>query len=185
VRCTTIARYPLTPRLDYVSAPRLAEATYRRAKLVNDSLYTLLPGEANIFIGDEYIGTTQLKLTSPQDEIEIYLGVEDRLTVKRELKRRDIDKRFIGGKRHFEFAYEIELENLLPVKVDLSVHDQIPVSRHEEIKVKLESANPKPVEQTELNLMKWELALGPKVKRTLRYDFSVESPQTMEIIGLP
>jgi uncharacterized protein (TIGR02231 family) len=181
----TIARYPLTPRLDYVSAPRLAEAAYRRAKLVNDSIYTLLPGEANIFIGDEYIGTTQLKLTTPQGEIEIYLGVEDRLTVTRELKRRDIDKRFIGGKRHYEFGYEIKLENLLPGKVDLTVQDQIPVSRHEEIKVKLELANPKPAEQTELNLLKWELILEPKVKRTLRFDFSVESPQAMEIIGLP
>ncbi len=181
----TIARYPLTPHLDYVTAPRLAEAAYRRAKLVNDSVYTLLPGEANIFIGDEYIGTTQLKLTTPQGEIEIYLGVEDRLTVTRELKRRDIDKRFIGGKRHFEFGYEIQLENLLPVKVDLTIQDQIPVSRHEEIKVKLELANPKPVEQTELNLLKWELTLEPKVKRTLRFDFSVESPQAMEIIGLP
>ena len=102
-----------------------------------------------------------------------------------ELKRHDIDKRFIGGKRHLAYGYEIVLENLLPDKVNLTLHDQIPVPRHEDIKVKLESADPRPAEQTELNLIKWELLLEPKEKRTVRFDFSVESPQSMNIVGLP
>ena len=172
----TVTRFSLKPRLDYVSAPKLAQAVYRRAKADNDSPYTLLAGSANIFIADEYIGATSLELTAPQGEIELYLGNEDRIKVERELKRRDIDKRFIGGKRHLAFGYEIELENLLPDKVNLTLHDQIPVPRHEEIKVKLESADPRPAEQTELNLMKWELSLEPKEKRTVRFDFSVEIP---------
>jgi uncharacterized protein (TIGR02231 family) len=180
----TVARFSLTPRLDYVSAPKLALAVYRRAKVDNASPYTLLPGNANIFIADEYIGTTPLELTAPQGEIELYLGNEDRIKVERELKRCDIDKRLIGGKRHLAFGYEIKLENLLPVKANLTLHDQFPVPRHEEIKVKLESADPRPTEQTELNLLKWELSLEPKEKRTIRFDFSVESPQGMEIIGL-
>ena len=181
----TVARFPLTPHMDYVSAPKLAQGVYRRVKVENTSPYTLLAGDANIFIADEYIGTTPLELTAPQGEIELYLGNEDRITVERDLKRRDVDKRFIGGKRHLVFGYEIKLENLLPVKASLTLHDQYPVPRHEEIKVKLESADPKPAEQTELNLLKWEFSLEPKEKRTVRFDFSVESPQGMEIIGLP
>jgi len=181
----TVARFPLTPRMDYVSAPKLAQGVYRRVKVDNASPYTLLAGDANIFIADEYIGTTLLELTAPHGEIELYLGNEDRIKVERDLKRRDIDKRFIGGKRHLVFGYEIKLENLLPVKANLTLHDQFPVPRHEEIKVKLESADPKPAEQTELNLLKWEFSLEPKEKRTVRFDFNVESPQGMEIIGLP
>jgi uncharacterized protein (TIGR02231 family) len=181
----TVARFPLSPRMDYVTAPKLAQAVYRRAKVDNDSPYTFLPGDANIFIVDEYIGTAPLELTAPQGELELYLGNEDRIKVERELKRRDIDKRFIGGKRHMAFGYEIKLENLLPVKASLTLHDQFPVQRHEEIKVKLESADPMPKEQTELNLLKWEFSLEPKEKRTVRFDFSVETPQGMEIIGLP
>ena len=180
-----VARFSLTPRLDYVSAPKLAQAVYRRAKVDNSSLYTLLAGNANIFIGEEYIGTTPLELTAPQGEIELYLGNEDRIKVERELKRRDIDKRLIGGKRHLAFGYEIKLENLLSVKASLTLHDQYPVARHEEIKVRLESADPKPTEQTELNLLTWEFSLEPKEVRNVRFDFSVESPQGMEIIGLP
>ncbi len=181
----TVARFALPPRLDYLCVPKLAEAAYRRAKLTNTSPYTLLPGSANLFIGDEFIGSTPLKLTAPQAEIELFLGVDDRIKVERELKRREVGKQFIGGKRHQSFGYELRLENLLGTAIRLTVQDQMPVPRHEEIKVKLEMVEPKPTQQSELNLLKWELAMEPKTKRTLRFDFSVDSPQEMEVVGLP
>lgn len=181
----TVARFALPPRLDYICAPKLAEAAYRRAKLTNTSPYTLLPGSANLFIGDEFIGSTPLKLTAPQAEIELFLGVDDRIKVERELKRREVGKQFIGGKRHQSFGYEMRLENLLGTAIRLTVQDQMPVPRHEEIKVKLELIEPKPTQQSELNLLKWELAMEPKAKRVLRFDFSVDSPQEMEVVGLP
>ena len=181
----TVARYPLKPELDYVTAPRLVAAAYRRAVVANDSPYTLLPGLANLFAGDEFIGATNLELTAPQGEIELYLGVDDRIKVEYELVRRDVDKSLLGGKRRVRYAYEIELENLLNAPAKLTIHDHMPTSRHEDIKVRLESAEPRPTEQTELNLLNWELTLKPKEKRTLRYDFVVEYPQAMEVIGLP
>jgi len=180
-----IARFSLPPKLDYVSAPRLVESVYRRARVVNDSPYLLLPGNANLFAGDEFIGVTPLELVPPQGEIELYLGADDRVKVERELKRRDMDKTIIGGKRRLHFGYEIKLENLLPTSARVILHDQIPVGRHEDIKVRLETTEPKPLEQTELNLLKWEFTLEPKEKRFVRYYFVIEYPQSMEITGLP
>ncbi len=180
-----VARFPLPPRLDYVTAPRLAAAAYRRAKVTNHSPYTLLPGQANLFVGEEFVGSAPLELTAPGGEIEVALGVDDRLKVERELKRREVDKRLIGGKRRIMYAYEITLENLLPSPARITVHDQIPVARHEDIKIRLEAAEPKPATHSELNLLDWELVLEPKEKRSIRYDFSVEFPQAMEVVGLP
>jgi hypothetical protein len=31
----------------------------------------------------------------------------------------------------------------------------------------------------------WEFSLDPREKRMVRFDFAIESPQGMEIIGLP
>jgi uncharacterized protein (TIGR02231 family) len=180
----TIARFSLEPRLDYLSAPKLAQAAYRRAQTSNASAYTLLPGVANLFAGDEFIGETHLDLVAPQGEIELYLGVDDRLKVERELKRREVDKRLIGGKRVLHFGYEIKAENMLPFPAKLSLHDQIPVARHEEIKVRLEMVEPKPKEHSELNELVWELTLASQEKKHIRFDFSVESPPGMEISGI-
>lgn len=124
-------------------------------------------------------------MTAPQGEIELYLGVDDRIKIERELKRRDVDKKFIGDRRRLYYGYEIALENHLPVEARITLHDQMPVPRHEEIKVRLESADPKPSEQTELNLLDWKLVLKPGEKRAVRFDFSVEHPRGMELVGLP
>ncbi|MFZ6030609.1 MAG: mucoidy inhibitor MuiA family protein [Chloroflexota bacterium] len=181
----TAAQFSLQPDLDYVSAPKLVEAAYRRARVVNESDYLLLPGAANLFAGEAFIGTTTLELTPPQGEIELYLGVDDRVKTERELKRRDVGKNLIGGKRRMAYSYEITLQNLLSGPIELTLHDQLPVSRHEDIKIKLESADPKPAEQTALNLLNWELTLASKEKRTVRFDFSVEMPQAVQVVGLP
>ncbi len=98
-----VAELNLPPRLDYVAAPRLVQAAYRRAKISNDSPYLLLPGPANLFAGDEFIGVTRIELTPPQGEIELYLGVDDRIAIERELLRRDVDKTLIGGKRRTRY----------------------------------------------------------------------------------
>jgi uncharacterized protein (TIGR02231 family) len=181
----TIARFELSPNLDYVSAPKLVEAAYRRARVTNASSYTLLPGQANLFAGDEFIGTTRLELTAPQGELELYLGADDRVKVQRELKRHQVDKRLMGNTRRLHYGYQLTLENLLPSPVQLTLHDQLPVARHENITVRLESIDPKPAEQTELNLLKWELTLAPGQKVSVRFDFAIEHPQGMRVSGLP
>ncbi len=180
-----VAELNLPPRLDYVAAPRLVQAAYRRAKITNDSPYLLLPGPANLFAGDEFIGATRIELTPPQGEIELYLGVDDRIAIERELLRRDVDKTLIGGKRRTRFAYQITVENLLGVEARLSLQDQFPLAAHEAIKVRLEFAEPKPTKQDELNIVEWDFTLASKEKRQVRIDFSVEYPPEMQISGLP
>lgn len=180
-----VARYRLEPELDYISAPRRVAAVYRRAVVKNQSPYTLLPGEANLFDAAEFIGATRLELTAPGGEIELFMGVEDRIRVERELQRRDIDRRLIGGRRRLQVGYEITIENLLSRAVQFSLRDQIPVARHEEIKVKLDKAQPQPDEHSELNLLEWRLPLPPGEKRRVNYEFSVEYPREMEVNGLP
>jgi hypothetical protein len=96
-----------------------------------------------------------------------------------------VDKRLMGGTRRLHYGYELTLENLLATPAQLTLHDQLPVARHEAITVKLESIDPKPAEQTELNLLTWELTLAPGQKVTVRFDFAVEHPQGMRVNGLP
>lgn len=180
-----MARFSLPPVLDYVSAPSLSPAVYRRARVVNDSPYLLLAGKANLFAGAEFIGATLMELVAPQGEFEIFLGADDRVKVERELARREVDKTLLGGRRRLHYGYEMRLESALPTAATVTLRDQIPVSRHEEIKVRLETAEPRPTKHSELNLLEWELTLLPRQKLAVRFDFSVEFPQTMEVIGLP
>ncbi len=180
-----VANLELEPHLDYISAPKLVEAVYRRAQAKNTSPYIFLPGTANLFSGEEFLGSLNLELIAPGEEIELFLGVDDRLQVERELKRREVDKRFIGGKRLVHYGYEISLVNLLPNETEVELRDQMPVSSHEDVKVRLDATTPKVSEQDEMNRLTWRFILTPKEKQLVRYDFSVEYPLEMRLTGLP
>lgn len=184
-RKVVVGSFRLRPELDYVTAPKREDACYRRARLKNESAYTLLPGSAQLFEGDEYLGVTRLELTAPGQEFELVLGADERLRVERELVARDVDRTFIGDRRRVRYAYTVEVENLRDSAQTVFLRDQFPVSRDDQIRVKLEAIEPKPAEQTDLNRLEWKLSLAPGAKQTIRFEFSVEYPRTMEVVGLP
>jgi uncharacterized protein (TIGR02231 family) len=177
-----------------VALPKLVSQAYRRATVTNDTDYVFLPGPANIFYGGEYVGTTTLATivpgqepgaVAPGQEFKVLLGVDERIKVSRELVASEVDKKFIGDKRRLHYAYRIKVQNLRDGRQKVTVSDQIPVARHEEIKVRLDMAEPRPTKQTELGILEWELGLEPGQEQTIRFDFNVEHPRSLTVIGLP
>ncbi len=181
---TTLSQFALDPKLDYLAAPKHTDAVFRRATVNNDSASSLMPGAANLFVGDEFIGQTQIAYTPVGDEIELLLGVEERIKIERELVKRDVDKRRLRDSRQLRYGYEIKIHNLLKTPAPLELHDQIPVSRHEQIKVKFEQADPEPTEKSDLNLMEWHLQIAAETEQTVRYEYSVEHPRSLRVMGL-
>jgi len=182
---STMRNFRLEPKLDYLAVPKHTDAVFRRATVVNESSTPLLAGAANLFVADEFIGRTRIEYTPVKGEVELLLGVEDRITVERELIKRDVDKRLFGDNRRLRYGYKIEMKNLLETAVSVELHDHIPVGRHEQIKIKLESAIPEPTEKSDLNLLEWHLSLPEKGETTIQYEYQVEHPRTMQVVGLP
>ena len=181
---TTIGEHEFAPKLDYLAVPKHTDAVFRRATLTNDSPSPLLAGSASLFVDEEFIGQTKLDYVPTNGELELLLGVEERITIERELARRDVDKRLLKDNRQLRYGYKLTAKNLLDTAVKLEVHDHIPVSRHEQIKVKLETAQPAPAEQSDLNLLEWHLALPAGAEQTITYDYLVEHPRAMQVTGL-
>lgn len=181
---TTVAVLDLTAQLDYVTAPKLAEEAYLRAKIKNTSVYILLPGSVNIFHGADFVGVTQLETIAPNEEFEAHLGVDDRIKVERELVERTVDKTLIGNTRRMVFAYKITLTNLLATPAKVTVLDQLPVARSEEIKVKPREISPKPASLDNLGILTWNLELKPQEKREVTVGFAVEYPREMRLFGI-
>jgi uncharacterized protein (TIGR02231 family) len=179
----TIAINEFPCRLDYRAVPRRAELGYLRATIVNKSNLVLLPGEANIFRDGVFVGSSQIESVAPGQEFKLFLGPDDQVRTRRELTRRDVDKNLIGNVRRHTYAYSITLENLKSHRVPLSVLDQVPVSRHEQIKVKLRHAEPAPA-TNDLGELRWDLTLAPGSKRDLTYEYTVESPRDLMVSGL-
>ena len=120
----------------------------------------------------------------PNQEFEAQLGVDDRVKVERELTTREISKTLIGNTRKNVFGFKITVSSFLAWPTRVTLYDQFPVSRNEQIKSKLLEVKPPPVEQSELNILKWELAVAPQQKQVLHFEFEVDFPRDLTVTGL-
>jgi uncharacterized protein (TIGR02231 family) len=179
----SIATREFPSKFDFFSIPRRVELAYGRATATNNSGLSLLEGAVSVFRDGVFVGRAVLKNTAPGGEFSLFLGPDEGVRAKRELVSRETDKNFLGSQKRVHFAYSIEVQNLKPRVVNLAVQDQIPVSRSENIKVKLRSSSPEAT-AGDLGLLNWELVLQPNEKRTLRFDYGVEAPRETTIMGL-
>jgi uncharacterized protein (TIGR02231 family) len=170
--------------VDYIAVPKLTDAAFRRMRATNAGTVPLLAGTVQLFVGERYVGASRIDYVPAGDDVEMMLGVEERVTVKRELVRRDVDKARLRDKRQIQYGYEITIKNLLSESVDVEVHDHLPVSRHEDIKIKLLDCSPEPTERDELNLMEWHLKLDAGAEDRVVYQYQVEHPRSIKVTGL-
>lgn len=178
-----IATREFPTKFDYFAIPRRVELAYLRAVATNNSPLSLLAGQVSVFRDGVFLGKASLKNTAPNGDFTLFLGPDEQVRAKREMTLREADKNFLGSQKRVHFAYSIEVQNLKPRAVKVSLQDQIPVSRSENIKVKLRSAAPE-AQPGELGLLNWELVLQPNEKRTVRFDYGVEAPRETTIVGL-
>jgi uncharacterized protein (TIGR02231 family) len=178
-------------RFDYVAAPIIAAGAHLRATATNTTGGVLLPGSLHVFHagadGDEYVGATMLDSTAEGAEIKLYLGVDDNVTVKRELIERDTDKGSLlqSGIRRITFGYRVTLANRTETAQRVVLKDRLPVPRHERIKLKVLDIRPQPSARTRLEQLTWELQLAPGQEQRVEWRFVVEAPADMALTGLP
>lgn len=174
--------YPYRP--EYIALPRLVSFAYLQAVVTNPLTgATLLPGKANIFRDNTFVGTIDLENISPGQEFKLNLGIDEGLKIERELVERQVDKKLIGNQRRTSYAYRLNITNLRQLPANLILKEQLPVSRNEQIKVRLTLTNPKVV-LGEMGLLEWTIELQPGAKQELYYQFVVENPPDLTVLGL-
>ncbi|KDN19920.1 DUF4139 domain-containing protein [Amycolatopsis rifamycinica] len=180
---TTLAQLSLTAALGYVTAPVLAEEAYLRATVENTSEYALRPGRASVFHDAEFVGTTMLEPWAPGEELELALGVDDRIRVERELVRRTASKATLSGQKRREAEYRISVGNHGPREAVVTVLDQAPVSRDDTITVRDVKTSPDPVETSALGEFTWKLTLAAGETKTVTLSYRVDVAKGVELSG--
>lgn len=180
---TLVAKSEVDASLDYLTVPVLAPEAYLRATVTNGPLL-LLPGQARIFHGSQFVGETHLDSVAPGEEFEVQLGVDDQIKVERKLRRRTTSKAVLGSTRTVDIGYEITVENHRDRKATVSVHDHIPVSTDGDIKVRSREATPAPGTADDLGELTWTLTLPPGESAAVRHRFTVEHPAQVTVVGL-
>ncbi|KAG9079564.1 hypothetical protein FS749_008416 [Ceratobasidium sp. UAMH 11750] len=139
-----IAVLDLTAELEWVCVPREKESVFLRCKVVNASEFTLLPGEASVFMDDNFVSKSRIEHVTPNDSFKTSLGTDSALRVTyppvHTLNRTINQSSFFSGKDSKQsvvtHSQRINVRNSRPSTVSaLRILDHVPVSTDARIKV--------------------------------------------------
>jgi uncharacterized protein (TIGR02231 family) len=157
----------------YYTVPKYDKSVYLVAQLSKLDELQLVPAKANIFFDGSYIGETYLDPTTMDDTLNLSLGKDPNIIVKRTLLKKESKDKVIGTKKERTFAYAIEVKNLKSSSIEIVVQDQIPVTQNAEIEIEAtELSKGKLDERT--GLVEWKFTLKPKGKKDIQFKYKVK-----------
>jgi hypothetical protein len=120
--------------------PVLTAHVYRQANLTNASKYVLLPGEATMYNGSDFVGRMNLPLVAVGEQFTAGFGSDPQLQVQRQMM--DKSRAMQGGNQVLKFEYRILLSSYKPERVKVQVWDRLPAAVNETMGVSLVKAAP-------------------------------------------
>jgi uncharacterized protein (TIGR02231 family) len=165
------------------TVPRIDKEAYLLAEVPDWQNLDLLPGDANIIMDDTYIGRSLIDPNSIADTLNLSLGRDKRLAVKRSLVKELSSLKTNGKENKQVFTYEITVKNNKMTDVNLLLKDQYPLSNIKEVLITLEDESDAMV-NAETGVLTWKLDLKPGESKKVRFSYSVKYPKDKKIVNL-
>lgn len=178
-----IKDYNVKANYEYYAVPKLDNSVFLVALLTDWSEYNLLPGEANIYFENSFVGKTHINPETTKDTLVVSLGRDENIIVNKEQLKDFTEDKFLSSDIERTFAYEIKIKNNKKGVVKLTVEEQIPISQQEDIIVRsIELSEGK--YNKENGELKWNINLEPGKSTSKKLVFSVRYPKEKQIQGL-
>ncbi|MEY4943944.1 MAG: hypothetical protein RL254_2125 [Planctomycetota bacterium] len=140
---TRIGAFEPTAKFMYVAAPIVSESVFLRGDMTNSSAFQLLPGNAQVFMGGDFIGDTAMPSVAPKDEFKVFFGPDRALRATREvLSKNTGSSGLFGGSTVTTWNDRITLDNGSGREVNVELYDRRPISLNEKIDVKVSNVAP-------------------------------------------
>jgi hypothetical protein len=183
-----VARVEMAPDYFYKAVPVMTPHVYREATLTNTSKYVILPGEATMYNGSDFVGRMNLPLVAVGEQFTVGFGAEPQLQVDRHMLVKSKSNQ--GGNQILRYEYRILASSYKPEKVRLQVWDRLPREENETMNVILVKTTPElsrdPLylrEDRPNNLLRWDLELEPAMNGekalAIQYEFKLELDKQM------
>ncbi len=181
VRCP-IAQWEFDTKTNYICRPRNVAGVYRQATLTNQNQGVLMPGMVNIFVESGYLGKASIKETIvPGQEFKLPFGLDNQITAKREIVSRK--KSVYGDQEELSETVKININNHASGPKTISLEEALPVSQHNQIRIKIKNMDPKPTSVDEQGRAKWDITLAPSEEKVVMFSYRIGYPRGAAVAG--
>jgi uncharacterized protein (TIGR02231 family) len=188
-----IAKLRLPATVFFEAIPLLTEEVYRYVELKNNSDISLLAGNANVYLDNEFVGSADVPLVARGQTVTIGFGTDPQLHVTREFLSRASKDQILGSKKEITYRYRLVLENYGDRNVPVRVLDRIPMGTDDMVVTLGPLKEPLNTDihyartQRPQGILRWDLQLSPnsarETARTVEYSFGLKFDAKLSILA--
>lgn len=172
-----IAKEELETQYKHYVVPKLDLSTYLVAEVTGWGDLQLQNGEANIYFDGSFVGKTQINPNIMDDTLQLSLGQDPSVVVKRKLVTKNSKEKLIGDKKVQTVAYLIEYKNQKSHEIELIVQDQIPVAQSDEFEIELVKDDKAEVNEI-TGLLTWDKKIKAYGSGKIEFEYTVKTDKT-------
>jgi uncharacterized protein (TIGR02231 family) len=165
------------------AVPKLDADAYLLAEITNWQNLDLIPGNANVIMDDTYIGKSFIDPNTTVDTLNLSLGKDKRVGVKRTLVKDASLNKTKDANIKQTFTYELVVKNNKVKDINIILKDQYPLSNIKDIEVELVDDGGATL-NTEVGVLTWKITLKPGESIKKRFTYTIKYPKDKKIINL-
>ena len=180
IHSVSLKEIKLPATYKYYAVPRVENEAFLLAEIADYSKYNLLRGEANIIFEGMYVGKTFIEPTQTSDTLNLSMGRDKKVSIKREKVADKSGTKFLSAKKEQTFTFDITVRNNKKEAVELLLKDQYPLSTNKEIEVELLQSDGAKI-NAETGILTWQLQLKPNENKKFRISYKVRYPKDQNL----
>ncbi len=154
--------------------------------MTNSSGGPLLAGEINTFLGNNFIGKSNIGLVAANASFDLFLGADENIKVTR---TEGVKKEEVGGiltrQKIYKRSFTIEVQNFKDTTASFKLRDQLPVSKNGQITISVNKAEPAfKSHNDDTGEVNWQFDLKPSEKESITVEYEIDAPYTQSVAGL-
>ena len=168
---------------EYASAPKLNSDAFLMGNIINWESLNLLNAEGSVYFDGAFVGTTYIQSTSSKDTMNLSLGKDERIIIKRTMLNEVNGSNLFGNIKEKKFSYDIVVKNTKKETVEITIEEQLPISQDKNITVNALELSGGKLNPTS-GLVTWKISLKAGESTTKKFNFSVKFPKDTSVNGL-
>jgi uncharacterized protein (TIGR02231 family) len=168
---------------EYASAPKLNSDAFLMGNIINWESLNLLNAEGSVYFDGAFVGATYIQNTSSKDTMNLSLGKDERIIIKRTKLNEVNGSNLFGNVKEKKFSYDIVVKNTKKETVEITIEEQLPISQDKNITVNALELSGGKLNPTS-GLVTWKISLKAGESSTKKFNFSVKFPKDTSVNGL-
>ncbi len=175
-----IQQFNLTADLQHLSIPKLERDVFLLAGINGWEKLNLLPGLANVYYGNNFVGQSFIDPAETEEKLEVSLGRDKSVVVERkDLNEVSKDASLLGNNKK-SFHYKFSVKNTKQRAITIRVEDQMPLSTNTDIVVEHENLSGGQL-NPETGIISWNIVLQAGESRDFELKYFIKFPKGTKI----